>query len=319
MRPVHVAAGVLQRADGRILLSRRKSNAHQGGLWEFPGGKLEAGESAPEALARELKEELGIAVLDARPLISVSHCYDDREVFLHAWLVTRWRNEPVGLEDQPLSWVDIGDLPDQPMPAADLPIVNAIRLPDTCLITPPAAPDAVRFLDQLRVALSRGISLLQFRVFGLPDTDLQDLALASRMLCEEYGARMLLNGSMELADKIGAHGLHLDRRQLRSMSSSRDFPDLLLGASCHDEQELAMACEKGLDFALLSPVLPTASHPDAEVLGWERFSELVSGLPLPVYALGGMSASLREQSWQAGAQGIAGIRGLWPAVSPARG
>ena len=316
MAAVHVAAGVLRRADGRVLLARRKTDSHQGGLWEFPGGKVEPGESVRQALARELDEELGIGIRDFRPLIRVAHDYEDRKVLLDTWLITAWRGEPQGRENQPLSWVAVNELARWPMPAADRPIVTAIGLPPVCLITPPSVPDARAFLDDLRAALDGGISLVQFRVFGLEDQALADLALAARRLCDRYGARMLLNGPLELARRTGAHGLHLDRRRLAAMKSRDDYSGLLLGASCHDARELALARDKGVDFALLSPVLPTASHPDVEVLGWKRFSELVDGLPLPVYALGGMQPSLLARSWQAGAQGIAGIRGLWPGIIP---
>ncbi|BAO43515.1 78-dihydro-8-oxoguanine triphosphatase [Thiolapillus brandeum] len=295
-----------------MLLAQRRADSHQGGLWEFPGGKVESGESVREALDRELKEELGIEVQDARPLIRVPHAYADCRVLLDTWLVSRWQGEPRGLEGQPLAWVSMGELTDRSMPAADMPILDAIRLPDTCLITPPSVADATRFLQALRKAVSNGVSLVQFRVFGLAENDLEDLALASRRLCEEFGAKMLVNGPLELALKSGAHGWHLNRRHLRSLKSSRDYAGLLLGASCHDAEELALAREKGVHFVLLSPVLPTASHPDAEVLGWKGFSDLVAEFPLPVYALGGMNASLLEHSWRAGAQGIAGIRGLWP-------
>jgi thiamine monophosphate synthase len=87
-----------------------------------------------------------------------------------------------------------------------------------------------------------------------------------------------------------------------------------LSASCHDAQELQQAENLGLDFVVLSPVLPTRSHPDAEVLGWQKFSQLCEQISLPVYALGGMSTELMPKSWMHGAQGIAGIRGLWPSI-----
>jgi 8-oxo-dGTP diphosphatase len=85
-----------------------------------------------------------------------------------------------------------------------------------------------------------------------------------------------------------------------------------LAASCHDADDLKRAEDLGADFALLSPVLPTRSHPDAEPLGWERFAAMVDRANLPVYALGGMHPSMLSRAWQAGAQGVAGIRGLWP-------
>ncbi len=311
---IHVAAGVLKNAQGQVLLAQRAADSHQGGLWEFPGGKIEPGEQIEEALHRELKEELGVQIERCRPLIRISHRYQDREVVLDTWLVNRWRGEPYGKEGQPLSWVAPAELSDWPMPAADQPILRALDLPDKYLITPPGCDDPVKFLQQLHQALASGISLVQFRVFGLQAPDLENLALKARVLCEEYGARMLLNGPMELARKIGARGVHLDRRRLLSLGDRDDCPDLLLAASCHNASELQQAVASGVDFAVLSPVLPTVSHPDAEPLGWSGFNKLCRDVSIPLYALGGMSSDMLEQSWVQGAQGIAGIRGLWPGI-----
>jgi len=311
---VHVAAGVLLDSQGKVLLAQRAAESHQGGLWEFPGGKLEAGEQVRQALSRELQEELGIQVRQYRPLIRVTHRYADRTVTLDTWLVTEWDNEPDGREGQPLAWVPRERLSDWPMPAADKPILQALNLPDSYLITPPACENLSLFLRQLHQALETGISMVQFRVFGLQNPQLEVLAGKARALCDEYGARMLLNGPLELARKIGAHGLHLDRRRLSVLNDRKEYEGLLLAASCHDAGELQQAQSAGVDFAVLSPVLPTQSHPDAEVLGWEGFGGLCHDISIPVYALGGMTPALLELSWLHGAQGIAGIRGLWPSI-----
>ncbi len=303
---------MLKNPEGEVLLARRPAGSHQGGLWEFPGGKIEPGETAQQALARELLEELGVRVEKCRPLIRVSHCYQDRTVVLDTWLVSRWQGEPRGNEGQPLSWVPPQELCSRPMPAADKPVLGALDLPDIYLITPPAVENREHFLAQLERALKSGLSLLQFRVFGLEAKRLEHLAREACLLCKEHDARMMLNGSAALAQKIGAHGLHLDRRRLLSSDCRGDYPDLLLSASCHDARELQQAESLGVNFAVLSPVLPTLSHPDAEVLDWDGFSKLCRNASIPLYALGGMSAAMLEQSWVQGAQGIAGIRGLWP-------
>jgi len=309
---IHVAAGVLIGADGAILLARRNSDAHQGGLWEFPGGKVEGNEQVQQALVRELREELGIIAQDYRPLIEVTHRYADREVVLHTWRVNRWRGEPKGLEGQPLSWVLPEMLDEWPMPAADIPIVKALRLPSVYLITPSSVPDTTQFLTQLKRVLESGISLLQFRVFGLSAAALEGLAQQACRMCHEHGAKMMLNGPLSLAKRINAHGVHLNRRSLMSIRSRDDYGGMLLSASCHDEQELVQAQRIGLDFAVLSPVLPTRSHPDGVALGWGHFADMLKGVSIPVYALGGMNEGHLSKSWQAGAQGIAGIRALWP-------
>lgn len=308
---VEVAAGALRDAAGRVLLTRRHQGTHQGGLWEFPGGKLEPGEGAAAALVRELREELGIEAQSFRPLIRVAHDYGDRRVVLDTWLVERWRGDPEGLEGQPLAWVPPDELAGYAMPAADRPIVTALSLPDRYLITPPGAEHEGRFLQQLEKRLDEEVKLVQFRVFGLTRERWQALARQVLSLCESAGARMLVNADIQAALALGAHGVHLNRQQLAALGSREGTENLLLAASCHNAAELERAAALALDFAVLSPVQATPSHPDAEVLGWEGFASLVEPAPLPVYALGGMSAQLLERCWQAGGQGIAAIRGLW--------
>jgi len=117
---------VLADGERRVLLARRAPSAHLGGLWEFPGGKIEPGEEEGAALARELAEELGIEVLRARPLIRVCHAYPERRVALSVWWVEAWRGEPRGREGQALAWIGAGELADRPMPAADRPVVRAV-------------------------------------------------------------------------------------------------------------------------------------------------------------------------------------------------
>lgn len=138
MKRIHVAAAVIRAVDGRVLIAKRPLDKHQGGLWEFPGGKVEAGESVEAALARELAEELGITVTAAQPLIQVRHDYPDKQVLLDVWQVLAFSGEPHGAEGQPLAWVEPAQLPGYSFPAANRPIVAAARLPDRYLITPDA-------------------------------------------------------------------------------------------------------------------------------------------------------------------------------------
>jgi 8-oxo-dGTP diphosphatase len=129
---VHVAVGVIVNSLGDILIARRANDAHQGGLWEFPGGKVEAGETVSQALTRELHEELGIDIdaASCRSLIEINHDYADKKVFLDVWLVTRFRGEARGREGQPLRWVSPQSLSDYVFPAANTAIVNAIQCAD---------------------------------------------------------------------------------------------------------------------------------------------------------------------------------------------
>lgn len=126
---IQVAAGVLSDRHGRVLITRRAPGSHQGGAWEFPGGKLGPGESPREALERELAEELGIRVQKAACLITVEHDYPDRSVRLHVFQVTRWVGEPRGLENQPLNWLPPQELMGTGLLPADEPIVKLLLSP----------------------------------------------------------------------------------------------------------------------------------------------------------------------------------------------
>ena len=125
MSLVHVAVGVVRNDGGEILISLRHADSHQGGLWEFPGGKVEEGESVQDALARELREELDIEVRSSTALIEVHHDYGDKQVFLDVWLVDSFTGQAVGREGQPLRWCPPEDLPGFDFPAANQPIVDA--------------------------------------------------------------------------------------------------------------------------------------------------------------------------------------------------
>jgi len=121
-----VAVGVLADGQGRVLISRRPGSGHAGGWWEFPGGKIQPGETPVQGLVRELDEELGIAVTGARPLIDYRYAYPDRTVVLHVFEVERYTGCPAGREGQPLRWVARDELPGAGLLPADQPIIAAI-------------------------------------------------------------------------------------------------------------------------------------------------------------------------------------------------
>ena len=134
----------------------------------------------------------------------------------------------------------------------------------------------------------------------------------ARELAHEKGARILLNGSPTLAAELGFDGVHLNGRRLAHLKERPLGAEFWVGASCHDRDDLQRARDLGLDFAVLSPVLPTRSHPGSPILGWSGFAELVNEAGLPVYALGGLNGDDIGHARQAGGQGIAGIRAFWP-------
>ena len=126
VKPLHVAVGVVLDEAGRVLITRRAHDSHQGGLWEFPGGKVERGESLPAALARELREELGIEIGRCNRLLEVRHDYGDKQVLLDVHVVWDFAGDAAGLENQPLLWVAPAELANYAFPAANLPIIEAI-------------------------------------------------------------------------------------------------------------------------------------------------------------------------------------------------
>ena len=315
--PIHVAVAVIEDDQGRILLSRRPEGVHQGGLWEFPGGKVEEGEDLAQGLRREIREELGLRVVSHRPLINLIHHYPDKLVRLNVHRVTDFSGSPHGREGQPLAWVTPDALADYPMPAADGPIINAVRLPDTYLITGPDPEARDSFLQRLEHVLNEGMRLVQLRAPGLDRDAFVGLAHQALVRCRAHGAVLLLNGDPDWVKQTGADGVHLNSRRLMALESRPLGSDKWVAASCHNALQLQHAQQLGMDFAVLSPVMRTTSHPAANPMGWWDFQQLVSSISIPVFALGGMERWHLVEAWNRGAQGIAGIRGLgWGNTGP---
>jgi 8-oxo-dGTP diphosphatase len=315
---IHVVAGILTDASGRVLLAQRPPGAHLAGAWEFPGGKIEPGESAEAALRRELHEELGVDIgaIEPHPLISVPWQYPEKSIVLHAFRVRDFSGEPHGRETQQLQWAQPDQLADISMPPPDRPIVTALRLPPHYAITPEPGDDTEAFLASFDRMLATGVRLVQLRAKRLSaDRDrLRALAAMARKRACAAGATLLLNGDVGLARELGLDGVHLPAVDLMRLSARPLDEKHWVAASCHNERELAHAAAIGVDFAVLGPVLPTASHPDAKALGWDRFADLCALSPFPVYALGGLQTSDVGLATRAGAQGIAGISAYWPAA-----
>lgn len=308
---VHVAVAVLVNSRQEVLISKRPVGTHQGGLWEFPGGKLEANEEVQTALGRELHEELGIRPITLRPLIRITHDYPDKSVLLDVWYVTGFRGVAVGREGQPLRWVPVDRLADYEFPEANLPILAAITLPDRYLITPEPGDDVPGFLSGLERSLASGLSLVQLRAKKQAGHDYRAMLPAVIQCCQQYGARVLLNAEPGLVEEFSAAGVHLTSKRLMGLSGRPLSDDYLVAASCHNEEQLQHAQRLGADFVVVSPVRPTASHPGAQTLDFSGLRALTEQATIPVYALGGMQAEHLAKSFQHGAQGIAAVRGLW--------
>ena len=307
---IHVVAAVLRDPHGRVLIAERPAGKPLAGFWEFPGGKLEAGEEPVAALRRELKEELGIEVQTAYRLLRFSHRYPEREVELDVWRITAWQGEPHAREGQNLEWVLPEELRDWQLLPADEPIVVALKLPLLMLVTPD--PDhEPNFLERLRRSLRAGVDLVQLRAPGMEAERFDNLALSVLELCRNNGARVILNTSIGQARMLHADGLHLSQQSLRRLDPKDWDGSLRLGISCHSAAELRSALEYSPDYLCLGPVQASASHPGTPPLGWKAFAELAALSPVPVYAIGGLAPKDLETARGHGAHGIAAIRSLW--------
>jgi 8-oxo-dGTP diphosphatase len=308
-RVVDVVAAVILLPDGRFLLARRPEGKPYSGYWEFPGGKVEAGETLFHALARELHEELGIEVERADPWLVRFFEYAHASVKLHFFRVVAWHGEPHGREGQILSWQLPGAVEVTPLLPANGPILRALELPPILAVTNIAEMGEKTFLDKLATALERGLRLIQVREKHLSRPELAPVARRIIELARPYGARVVINGDDGLAQSVGADGIHLSSAALIALTKPPQ--DGLCGASCHCAEELARAVEMELDYVLVGPVLPTLSHPGAATLGWDGFAALISDYPLPVYALGGMNPDCLPVAQSHGAHGIAMLRAAW--------
>ncbi len=309
---IHVAVGVILDAHGRVLVARRAEQQHLGGLWEFPGGKLEPGESVQQALHRELKEELAIEVQQAQPLCRIEHNYPEKSVLLDVWIVDSFRGEPTGVEQQPLRWLATAQLDPTHFPPANRLIIRRLQLrdriaiinqPDASMTSLQLPPDTlVRLRCQHKDQYRDYLDAIRTAIPALTGS-------SAGVIADLSAAHVTADGRVreDLADFPGIKGLHAHSGLLHELTI-RPVPDhLLFGVSCHNREELRQAQALDADYALLSPVQTTASHADHPSLGWELFATLTAASTVPVYALGGMTASDLALARARGGRGIAGI------------
>lgn len=306
---VDVAVAVLEREDGRVLLAERPQGKASPGFWELPGGKFDPGETPLQALARELHEEIGVEPVTVYPWVVYTHEYPDKVVRLHFHRVTAVRGVPHGREGQRITWEDPEAITVGPLLPANGRVLKALGLPPVYAITHAQKYGITEFLARVERALGRGLRMIQVREPGLSPEQLTQFTRRIVRMARPYGAKVLVNGSEMLALKAGADGVHLPASRLARSAVRPALP--LVAASCHNGEDLAMAAALGIDFATLSPVLPTASHPGEPALGLDRFSRLVAASPFPVYALGGMRGEHLDGARQSGAHGIALLNGIW--------
>jgi 8-oxo-dGTP diphosphatase len=306
---VDVAAGVLVRSDGQVLLAQRPVAKVYAGYWEFPGGKVEQGETPRIALDRELNEELGIRVTSAYPWLTQTFEYPHATVRIYFFRVTSWEGAAVPREHQALEWQRPEHITLAPMLPANTPLLRALEIAPEYAISNVMELGERSFLKLLEWRLSRGLQLVQLREEMSDRARLRMLGQRVISLCRSHGARLLVNGDVQIAQEIGADGIHLSGPQLAQLDERPHFA--WVGATCHDEGDLAKAAALALDFVVLGPVVEATPAKERVVMGWQRFSRLIEHYPLPVFAAGGLTRAYLETAWIHGAHGIATRRTAW--------
>ena len=300
---VEVAAAVIQRPDGSFLLAQRPAGKVYAGWWEFPGGKIEHGEPAVRALARELHEELGIDVRTAYPWLTRMHAYEHASVRLNFFRVTDWTGEPHPRESQAFVWQRIESPMASPMLPANAPVLASLALPQEYAVTDAEKYGIEKMLSHVQARLKQDLKLIQVRDKILPDR--AGFAGNVIRLARPFGAKVLINGGA----LAGGDGIHFTARQLMALKARPGQG--LAAASVHTREELERAMRLELDFAVLGPVKETASHAGAATLGWDGFTAIARGSSIPVYAIGGLRSPDLIPAWSAGAHGLAMISGSW--------
>ena len=303
-----------------ILIAKRAGHQHQGGLWEFPGGKVEAGESVQVALQRELEEELGLvsSIDDMRPLITIPFHYSDKSVLLDVWAVYNagafkkaqgteaQGQETLGKEGQPLIWAEQSELTNYEFPAANKAIIDALLLPKKIAITQDNNDPDVILRQVANTLRNQANTWIQLRAPSLDQLQFTQLAMKLYGLCHEAGSKLIWNCPLDWYQVAFADGLHLSRCNFKDIQDRPIPTTQWLSAACHNLEELEDT-QKRVDYVLVSPVHETTTHPKANTLTWSGFKVITDQARIPCYALGGMQCSELSESAQFGGQGIAGI------------
>lgn len=306
---VPVVAGALMRADGGFMLGSRPEGKPYAGYWEFPGGKVEAGESHLDALAREFHEEMGITVREATPWQRRVHHYEHASVELLFFRIWAWDGEPQPHEGQRFAWQEPGRHSVSPMLPANASILKALCLPDVLDVSCAHESGRERLLDTLTARQEPGWVLL--REPGLDRDALAALVGEVSAIVHPRGGKLIVNADPAWLAGWPVDGVHLSGERLAACEQKpRGFA--WVGASCHDRDGLERAAGLELDYALLGHVQDTPSHPGQAPLGWDGLAAcLAGGAPLPVFAIGGLDGKDLNSARHSGAHGIARMRRAW--------
>ena len=315
--PQQIVVGIVHNnTRDRILITRRDVKAHQGGLWEFPGGKVKEGESGWQALTRELLEEVNISARRGHRLVCYNYDYPDINLLLDVWMIDEWSGQLTGNEGQLVEFVSIKEIMSREFLSANGKVLSLIHLPFLYLITPDLDRYDDEFLRVITKLIDNDLAMLQFRSRKAPLDDQYNLVQRLIGVCNNRNCKLLFNGTAEEAQKLGAHGVHLTSEKLLYLHK-RPLPgNYWVAASCHNETELMHACNIGIDFCVLGSIHDHTGQIFKSGMGWEKFQSLAMKSTIPVYALGGISIGDIETAQKLGAHGVAMIRGVWDSNDP---
>lgn len=301
-RITDVAVAIFLKPDGSFLLASRPDGKPYPGYWEFPGGKIEAGETVRDALVRELIEELNVSITQTFPWFTFLMRYTHATVRLHCWRVLAWAGEMHGMEGQQFAWQTIDAIKVSPTLPGCVPIFKALALPVTYWVTNAAEMGEERYLAALRGALTLPTAI-QVRERQMSPENLESFACRVVEIARGSGSKVLVNSDIELARRVGADGVHLTALQVSTIQRRPDLP--WVGASAHGRAELDAAATLGCDFAVLGPVNATQTHPGMKGIGWTRFAADVLDSPIPAFAIGGLTPLEADLAIAHGAHGLA--------------
>ena len=306
---INVSVGVLIDSNKKILLAQRPKSRSWSGWWEFPGGKLEKNESPEEALVRELKEEVGIIVVNYEKWVTRNYSYEEHNITLFFFKVTGWNGDLIPKENQKLLWINPCEANKATILPANVFILNALSLPTQYGITNISETPKEIFLNQLLKQLEQGLRMIQIREKNLPIEEFKKITLEIIKICKPFSAKVILNSTIELVNDVNANGVHLNSIELKKFT--KKSKNIIVSASCHSEEDVKVAQDKGIDFVVLSPVNKTISHPRIVPMGWGNFLKISNKFDIPIYALGGMKKNDINIALESGAIGISSQRDIW--------
>jgi 8-oxo-dGTP diphosphatase len=303
MAVVRVAAAVILGSAGEVLLAQRPPGKAYAGYWEFPGGKLEPGETGYDALVRELREELGLEVVDAAPWLVQRYTYPHADVELNFFRVFAFTGEPFGRDGQAFRWQTPGRFDVAPLLPANTAILRALELPPVYGVVPAATLAAPSSPTILRHALDQGLGLI--RVDAAPGAATGARVAIERLvgLAAAAGARVLLGGTEADARALGCAGVHWTATELRAATARP--ADLLVGATCAHAADIAHAGALGLDFVELGWAAAGAADAADAARGWAAFAQAVAATAVPVFAQGHLARTDLAFAQRQGAHGVA--------------